>query len=149
VPDANDCESMARALNVFQSTNDRPTLIVVKSVIGYGAPHRENTAAAHGEALGEDEVRLAKHAYGWPEDAHFLVPDGVRERFAETLGARGAKAREDWDALYQRYSEAQPAKSEEWGRMHAGWPPDGWQRDIPTFPPTQRASRAATPRARC
>ena len=93
VPDANDCESMARALNVFQSTNDRPTLIVVKSVIGYGAPHKENTAAAHGEALGEDEVRLAKHAYGWAEDAHFLVPEGVRERFAETLGARGAQAR--------------------------------------------------------
>jgi transketolase len=146
VPDANDCESMARALNVFKATNDKPTLIVVKSVIGYGAPHRENTAAAHGEALGEDEVRLAKHAYGWPEDAHFLVPDGVRERFAETLGARGAKAREDWDGLFQRYSEAQPARAEEFGRMRAGWPPDGWQRDIPTFPADAKgiASRDAS-----
>jgi len=146
VPDANDCESMARALNVFQSTNDRPTLIVVKSVIGYGAPHKENTAAAHGEALGEDEVRLAKHAYGWAEDAHFLVPDGVRERFAETLGARGAQARADWDALFQRYSEAEPAKAEEYGRMRAGWPPDGWQRDIPTFPADAKgiASRDAS-----
>jgi transketolase len=146
VPDANDCESMARALNVFQSTNDRPTLIVVKSVIGYGAPHRENTAAAHGEALGEDEVRLAKHAYGWPEDAHFLVPDGVRERLAETLGARGAKAREAWDDLHQRYSQIEPAKAEEYGRMRAGWPPDGWQRDIPTFPADAKgiASRDAS-----
>ncbi|HEY3890107.1 MAG TPA: transketolase [Caulobacteraceae bacterium] len=146
VPDANDCESMARALNVFQSTNDRPTLIVVKSVIGYGAPHKENTAAAHGEALGEDEVRLAKRAYGWPEDAHFLVPDGVRERFAETLGARGAKAREAWDALFKRYSEAEPARAEEFGRMRAGWPPDGWQRDIPTFPADAKgiASREAS-----
>ena len=146
VPDANDCESMARALNVFQSTNDRPTLIVVKSVIGYGAPHKENTAAAHGEALGEDEVRLAKHAYGWPEDAHFLVPDGVRERFAETLGVRGGKAREDWDALFRRYSEAEPARAEEYGRMSAGWPPDGWQRDIPTFPADAKgiASRDAS-----
>ena len=146
VPDANDCESMARALNVFQSTNDRPTLIVVKSVIGYGAPHKENTAAAHGEALGEDEVRLAKHAYGWPEDAHFLVPDGVRERFAETLGVRGAKAREAWDALFQRYAEVEPARAEEYSRMRAGWPPDGWQRDIPTFPadPKGIASREAS-----
>jgi transketolase len=146
VPDANDCESMARALNVFKATNDKPTLIVVKSVIGYGAPHRENTAAAHGEALGEDEVRLAKHAYGWPEDAHFLVPDGVRERFTGTLGVRGAKAREDWDALFQRYSEVQPARAEEYGRMRAGWPPDGWQRDIPTFPadPKGIASRDAS-----
>jgi transketolase len=146
VPDANDCESMARALNVFKATNDKPTLIVVRSMIGYGAPHRENTAAAHGEALGEDEVRLAKHAYGWPEDAHFLVPDGVRGRFDETLGARGAKAREDWDALFKRYAEARPAKAEEYGRMRAGWPPDGWQRDIPTFPadPKGIASRDAS-----
>jgi transketolase len=146
VPDANDCESMARALNVFQSTNDRPTLIVVKSVIGYGAPHKENTAAAHGEALGEDEVRLAKHAYGWPEDAHFLVPDGVRERFAETLGARGAQAHEAWNALFQRYAEVEPARAEEFSRMRAGWPPDGWQRDIPTFPADAKgmASREAS-----
>jgi transketolase len=146
VADANDCEAMSRALNVFKSTNDRPTLIVVRSVIGYGAPHKENTASAHGEALGEDEVRLAKHAYGWPEDAHFLVPDGVRERLAETLGARGAKAREDWDALFQRYGEAEPAKAEEYGRMRAGWPPDGWQRDIPVFPADAKgiASREAS-----
>ncbi len=146
VADANDCEAMARALNVFKSTHDRPTLIVVKSVIGYGAPHKENTAAAHGEALGEDEVRLAKHAYGWPEDAHFLVPDGVRERFAETLGARGKTAREDWDALFQRYGEAEPARAEAFERMRAGWPPDGWQRDIPTFPadPKGIASREAS-----
>jgi transketolase len=146
VADANDCEAMARALEAFKATKDRPTLIVVRSVIGYGAPHKQNTAAAHGEALGEDEVRLAKHAYGWPEDAHFLVPDGVRERFAETLGARGAKARADWDGLFQRYGEAEPAKAEEFGRMRAGWPPDGWQRDIPTFPadPKGIASREAS-----
>ena len=146
VADANDCEAMARALNVFKATHDRPTLITVRSVIGYGAPHRENTAAAHGEALGEDEVRLTKQAYGWPEDAHFLVPDGVRERFAETLGVRGGKAREDWDALFQRYGEVEPAKAEAYGRMRAGWPPDGWQRDIPTFPADAKgiASRDAS-----
>jgi transketolase len=134
VDDANDCEAMARALQAFKATNDRPTLISVRSVIGYGAPHKANTASAHGEALGEDEVRLTKRAYGWPEDAHFLVPDGVKARFAETLGARGAKARADWEALWARYRQAVPERAAALERMRAWQAPDGWDADIPSFP---------------
>jgi transketolase len=146
VADANDCDAMARALQAFKATDDRPTLIVVKSIIGYGAPHKENTASAHGEALGEDEVRLAKRFYGWPEDAHFLVPDGVRERFTETLGKRGRALSAAWEALFQRYSQAEPARAEAFGRIRRGSPPEGWDRDIPTFAadPKGMASREAS-----
>src|SRR5580692_9466550 len=89
VTDANDLGALGKAYNNFLRTNDRPTLIVVNSHIGYGSPHKQDTSAAHGEALGEDEVRLAKKFYGWPEDAHFLVPDGVRQHFQEGIGRRG------------------------------------------------------------
>ncbi|HLI65044.1 MAG TPA: transketolase [Caulobacteraceae bacterium] len=133
VADANDCEAFARAVEAFKATDDRPTLIVVKSVIGYGAPHKQNTAAAHGEALGEDEVKLAKRAYGWPEDAHFLVPDGVRERFGETIGARGAKASRAWRDMHAAYSKANPARAEALDAMRKRRPPDGWDADIPSF----------------
>jgi transketolase len=146
VADANDCDAFARALEAFQATDDRPTLIVVKSIIGYGAPHKENTAAAHGEALGEDEVKLAKRFYGWPEDAHFLVPDGVRERFAETLGARGGQASAAWRDLYERYAAAHPDRADAFERMRAWRAPDGWDADIPSFPAdeTGMASREAS-----
>ena len=93
VGDANDLERIEDALEVFRNTKGRPTLIILDSHIGYGSPHKIDTAAAHGEPLGEDEVRLAKRAYGWPEDAKFLVPDGVREQFDAGIGARGAEAR--------------------------------------------------------
>ena len=146
VHDANDCEAFAEAVETFKATHDRPTLIIVRSIIGYGAPHKENTASAHGEALGEDEVRLAKRAYGWPEDAHFLVPAGVRERFDETLGARGAKARADWDALYARYRAANPERADAFEAIRARRAPDGWDADIPSFPADAKgiASREAS-----
>jgi transketolase len=99
VSDANDCERLAGAFETAQQATDRPTLIIVESHIGYGAPHKQDTSAAHGEPLGEEEVRLAKRAYGWPEDAKFLVPDGVQEHFASGIGERGRRLRADWEAL--------------------------------------------------
>ena len=109
VGDANDLELLAAALEHFRHTDDRPTLIIVDSHIGYGAPSKQDTSAAHGEPLGEDEIRGAKRRYGWPEDAKFLVPDGVREHFAAGIGARGAAAHAAWNGLYARYRAAFPA----------------------------------------
>src|SRR5262247_3867340 len=96
VGDANDRERIERALSVFRETKGRPTLIILDSHIGYGSPHKQDKAAAHGEPLGPDEIRLVKRSYGWPEEAQFLVPDGVREHFAAGIGARGAAARSRW-----------------------------------------------------
>ena len=94
VGDANDQEMLARAIRTFQATEDRPTIIIVDSHIAYGAPHKQDTSAAHGEPLGEEEIRLTKRNYGWPEDAKFLVPDGVYDRFQGTAGpARPRRAR--------------------------------------------------------
>ncbi|HEX4181643.1 MAG TPA: transketolase, partial [Caulobacteraceae bacterium] len=134
VADANDCAAVAHAIEMFQNTDDRPTLIIVHSLIGYGAPHKQNTEKAHGEALGEDVVRLAKQFYGWPEDAHFLVPDGVREHFDAGIGARGRSLREDWQVLHAHYQADQPQLAEELRLMWSGRLPGGWDRDIPSFP---------------
>ena len=103
VSDANDLEMLERALHVFKSTTDRPTLIIVDSHIAYGAPHKQDTSGAHGEPFGEEEVRLAKRAYGWPEDAKFLVPDGVREHFRAGMGDRGQQLRDAWMARFEEY----------------------------------------------
>src|SRR4051794_11197279 len=100
VGDVNDAERMAQAIEGFKRTSDVPTLIIVESHIGYGAPHKHDTSAAHGEPLGEEEIRLAKRSYGWPEDAKFLVPDGVREHFREGMGERGRRLHRDWGALF-------------------------------------------------
>jgi transketolase len=101
--DANDIERIERALRVFKQTGGRPTLIILDSHIGYGSPHEQDTAEAHGEPLGDDEVRQTKRSYGWPEDAQFLVPDGVREHFAAGIGARGAQANRKWNELFATY----------------------------------------------
>ena len=138
VADANDTEAVARALKTFQATDDRPTLIVVHSIIGYGAPHKANTREAHGEALGEDEVRLAKRFYGWPEDAHFLVPDGVRERLDATFGARGRQARADWDDVFARYAGEHPDDAAALTGLWRGEPPRGWDAAIPSFPTDEK-----------
>src|SRR5499433_2012353 len=103
VGDANDIERIENALTVFGETKDRPTFIILDSHIGYGAPHLQDTAAAHGEPLGEEEVRLTKRDYGWPEDAKFLVPDAVRAHFAASIGERGTEARRQWTALFRSY----------------------------------------------
>ena len=100
VGDANDIDRIEHALDIFRKTKGRPTFIILDSHIGYGSPHKQDTAAAHGEPLGEEEVRLAKRDYGWPEDAKFLVPDAVREHFAAGIGTRGAQAHGRWTELF-------------------------------------------------
>ncbi|HME93876.1 MAG TPA: transketolase [Methylomirabilota bacterium] len=149
VSDANDRARIEDALTVFRETRGRPTLIVLDSHIGYGAPHKVDTAAAHGEPLGEDEVRFAKRAYGWPEDAKFLVPDGVREHFDAGIGARGALARRRWEERLTAYREKYPDLAAEIDRMQRRELPDGWDRDLPSFPadPKGLAGRDASGQA--
>ncbi|HEY5072283.1 MAG TPA: transketolase [Caulobacteraceae bacterium] len=134
VDDANDCESFARAVESFLSTDDRPTLIVVKSVIGYGSPHKQGTSKAHSDPLGADEVKLTKQAYGWPPEAQFLVPDGVKERFSASLAARGGKLCQAWDESFERYGVANGDLAEALTSMWRGGLPSGWDSDIPVFP---------------
>jgi transketolase len=134
VGDANDLTTLARAFDSFKSTHDRPTLIVVDSQIGYGSPHKQGTHAAHGEPLGEEEVRLTKRAYGWPEDAKFLVPEGVTEHFAQGVGARGHKLREEWLAMFDRYKAEHPELADALYRMQHRDLPAGWDSKLPTFP---------------
>jgi transketolase len=134
VSDANDRERVAEAITVAKRIDDRPSLIIVESHIGYGAPHKQDTSGAHGEALGEAEVKLAKRFYGWPEDAQFLVPEGVYEHFAEKFGARGAKLRAEWMALFERYRSAYPELADQCERMQRRDLPEGWDKEIPVFP---------------
>jgi len=134
VGDANDQEMLARALHTFQATTDRPTLIIVDSHIGYGAPHKQDTHAAHGEPLGEDEVRLTKRNYGWPEDAKFLIPNGVYERFRELLGQRGRAARDAWMAKLGEYEKQYPELADHLNKIQRRELPAGWDADIPSFP---------------
>ena len=135
VGDANDIDRIEHALDVFRQTQGRPTFIVLDSHIGYGAPHKQDTAAAHGEPLGEEEVRLAKRSYGWPEDGKFLVPDGVREHFAAGVGARGAEAKRRWTEMFHGYGLAHPELAREIEQMQRRELPLGWDRDLPVFPP--------------
>jgi transketolase len=133
VNDANDLEMLARAFQTFQSTGDRPTLIIVDSHIGYGAPHKQDTSGAHGEPLGEDEIRLAKRNYGWPEDKKFYVPDGVYDHFRQGIGKRGKNRRDTWFAQIAEYRKQYPELAEELFRMQHRQLPDGWDRDLPEF----------------
>jgi transketolase len=134
VADANDLEMLARAFEVFLDTKDRPTLIIVDSHIGYGSPHKQDTNAAHGEPLGEEEVRLVKKFYGWPEDAKFLVPAGVREHFQDGIGKRGRELRAQWAKLFAGYKEKYPELADQLHRMQRRELPDGWDKNLPTFP---------------
>jgi transketolase len=134
VGDANDLEMLARAFRTFQSTNDRPTLIIVDSHIGYGAPHKQDTSGAHGEPLGDEEVRLAKRNYGWPEDKEFYVPEGVYDHFRQGIGNRGRDARDAWFAQITEYGKQYPELAEELFRMQHRQLPEGWDRDLPEFP---------------
>jgi transketolase len=133
VSDANDRERIADAIEVARRIDDRPSLIIVDSHIGYGAPHKQDTSGAHGEPLGVEEVKLAKRNYGWPEDAQFLVPDGVYRHFADNFAARGAKLRAEWLALFERYKAEYPDLAEECERMQRRDLPEEWDRDIPVF----------------
>jgi transketolase len=134
VGDANDVGRIEHALEVFRQTKGRPTLLILDSHIGYGSPHRHDTAAAHGEPLGEEEVRLSKRSYGWPEDAKFLVPDGVREHFAAGIGRRGAEARRQWTELLAAYRGKYPEPAAEIDQMQRRELPAGWDRNLPVFP---------------
>jgi transketolase len=134
VSDANDLEMIARAFETFQKTSDRPTLIILDSHIGYGSPHKQDSNSSHGEPLGEDEVKLVKKFYGWPEDAKFLVPDGVREHFRDTLGKRGRDLRAQWSQSFADYSKKFPELSERLSHMQHHELPAGWDKNIPTFP---------------
>jgi transketolase len=134
VPDANDLADIDRAYRGFLAHNDGPTLIVVKGIIGYGAPTKANTAKAHGEALGADEVAKAKQAYGWPTDAKFLVPPDVPKHFQETLGKRGAKLRRAWEKLFKDYDLKHPELARELKMIQSGELPEGWDKNLPTFP---------------
>ena len=149
VSDANDLELLSRAFTTFQNTKDRPTLIVVDSHIAYGAPNKQDSSAAHGEPLGEDEVRGTKRNYDWPEDEQFLVPDGVREHFKAGIGARGAKLRDEWFDMFERYRCVYPEQAKEGWQMLRRELPDGWDRDLPVFEASSKgiATREASGKA--
>ena len=146
VGDANDIDRIQHALEVFRKTKGRPTFIILDSHIGYGSPHKQDTAAAHGEPLGEEEVRLTKRDYGWPEDAKFLVPNGVYENFAAGIGARGAEARRQWTELFAAYRAKYPELATEIDQMQRRELPAGWDRNLPVFPadPKGMAGREAS-----
>jgi transketolase len=146
VGDANDLEMLRRAFRVFGNTKDRPTLIIVDSHIAYGAPNKQDTGAAHGEPLGEAEIRLTKRFYGWPEDAKFLVPDGVKEHLRAGVGRRGRELREAWLARYEAYRKQHAELGDHLHRMQHRQLPDGWDRDLPSFPadPKGMAGRDAS-----
>jgi transketolase len=133
VADANDIHAISAALDTFVASHDRPTLIIVKSVIGYGAPKKQGTPKAHSDALGEDEVKGAKRAYGWPEDAQFLVPDGVHENFRDGIGQRGAALYDAWQGLFAKAKESDAAHAEQLDAFLEGRLPEGWDKDIPVF----------------
>ena len=134
VGDANDLEMLMRAFGSFLNTHDRPTLIIVDSHIAYGAPHKQDTEAAHGEPLGEDEIRLAKRNYGWPEDAKFLVPPEVPENFRNGIGKRGKELRTAWEVMLEKYKKDFPALAENLRLMQYRELPPQWDKDLPTFP---------------
>jgi transketolase len=149
VADANDLEMLGRAFNTFKHTTDRPTLVIVDSHIAYGAPNKQDTSAAHGEPLGEDEITLAKRHYGWPEDAKFLVPAGVREHFQQGIGARGKTLRDAWMAQFDAYKAKYPELADQAYRMLRRELPDTWDAGLPSFDADKKgvATRDASSKA--
>jgi transketolase len=134
VNDANDLNLLTKAFQTFQETENRPTLIIVDSHIGYGAPHKHDTNVAHGEPLGEEEIRLAKRHYGWSENAKFLVPDGVQAHFQNHLGQRGQHLRQEWLQTLEAYSVKHPDLADQFYKMQHRQLPDGWDTNLPSFP---------------
>jgi transketolase len=134
VTDANDLNMLEKALNQFRQTSDRPTFVIVDSHIGYGAPTKQDTREAHGEPLGEDEIRATKRSYGWPEDAKFLVPDGVYDQFKSGVGKNGGAARAAWMAKFEEYKKQYPQLADQLFKMQKRQLPDGWDKDLPVFP---------------
>ena len=134
VHDANDLDALAAAYRWALTVTDRPKLIIVDSHIAFGSPNKHDTKEAHGEPLGEEEVKLTKRAYGWPEDAKFLVPDGVRENFRDGMGKRGAQLSTQWHAQFKKYSEQFSDLADQFTHMQSRELPDGWDKDLPIFP---------------
>lgn len=134
VDDANDLNALEHAFASFKKTSDRPTLIIVKSHIGFGAPNKQDTASAHGEPLGEEEIRLAKKNFGWPEDARFMVPDEVPKHFKDNLGSRGEKLYNSWTGKFKKFRESYPDLADYLELMQQGNLPEGWDNDLPSFP---------------
>src|SRR5207253_3128673 len=126
----NDTDVFEAALAAFASTRDRPTFIILDSHIAYGAPHKQDTSAAHGEPLGEDEVRLAKGKYGWPEDAKFLVPDEVRTRFRDGIQRRGRALHAEWNRRFEAYRRRYPGPAAELVTLARAELPAGWDGDL-------------------
>ena len=149
VGDANDLEMLERAFQTFKNTNDRPTLIIVDSHIAYGAPNKQDTSAAHGEPLGEEEIRLTKRNYGWPEDAKFLVPDGVHEHFQPGIGERGQALHEPGGPSSKSIGRSIPSSPISSIACSAASCRKAGTRSCPTFRPTPKAWRRGTRRARC
>jgi len=134
VGDANDIEVLKRAFNTFRKTTDRPTLIIVDSHIAWGSPNKQDTHSAHGEPLGEEEIRLTKKAYGWPENEKFLVPDGVQDEYKKILGKRGREARDAWMQKFEGYKKEYPELADHLMKIQRRELPDGWDKDLPVFP---------------
>jgi transketolase len=135
VGDANDLDTLTRAFKTFKNTTDRPTLIIVDSHIAWGSPNKQDTHAAHGEPLGDEEIKLTNRAYGWPEDEKFLVPEGVYENFQDGIGKRGSEERAAWMAKFDEYKKEYPELADQMLRMQRRELPDGWDKDLPVFPP--------------
>ena len=133
VHDANDLALLENAFRIFKDITDRPTLVIVDSHIAYGAPNKQDTSAAHGEPLGEEEIRLAKRHYGWPEDAKFLIPDGVYQHFQNGIGDRGHRLREQWIVKLAEYRRAHPELADHLHKMQHRELPENWDRDVPIF----------------
>jgi transketolase len=146
VGDANDLEMLRRAIDTFHKTSDRPTLIIVDSHIAFGAPNKQDTHSAHGSPLGEEEIRLTKRAYGWPEDSHFLVPDEVVEHFKQGIGARGGELRNGWMQHFEDYKQHYPELADQLFRMQHRQLPENWDANLPTFEPSEKgiAGRSAS-----
>src|SRR5882672_5666322 len=134
VGDANDLDRIENALKTAAATPGRPSIVIVDSHIGYGSPHRQDTSAAHGEPLGDEEIRLTKQAYGWPPDAKFLVPDGVYEHFESGVGRRGREARQQWEKKFEAYRAKYPELAAELDQIQKRELPANWSKDIPVFP---------------
>jgi transketolase len=134
VEDANDLAALSAAYRTFKEQRGKPTFIIVRSQIGYGAPKKQGSEKAHGEPLGAEELKGAKRNYGWPEDAQFLVPDGVRERFQQRMGARGQQLRGAWEETFAGYKKQHPDLADQLERMQRRELPEGWDKELPTFP---------------
>jgi transketolase len=145
-PDANDTEALLKAYKKFLRTKDKPTMIIVRSHIGYGSPHKQDTHKAHGEALGVDEVKLTKEAYGWPADEQFLVPEEARQNFRDGVGARGTKLHKKWQAKFKKYAKEYPELAAQWNLMDRRELPAGWDATLPVFPADAKgiATRASS-----